>query len=74
MINHDNLKKEDIEEVITRVKGLIINDKDEIMLGYAYGTYQFPGGHIEKREKIIDGLIREIKEEIGYNLDYQSIA
>ena len=68
LIRHDNLKKEDIEEVVTRVKGLIINDKDEIMLGYAYGTYQFPGGHIEKGEKLIDGLIREIKEETGINI------
>ena len=64
-INHDNLTEEDIEEVVTRVKGLIINDKDEIMLGYAHGTYQFPGGHIEDEEELIDGLIREIKEETG---------
>lgn len=30
--------------------------------------YTFPGGHIEKGESIIDGIIREIKEETGLTI------
>lgn len=72
LYNPDNLTKEDIEEVVIRVKALIINSKNEITLGYAHKTYQFPGGHLEEGEKLEEGLIREIKEETGIELvDYK---
>ncbi len=66
--NPDNLTKEDIDEVVIRVKALIINSKDEITLGYCFKTYQFPGGHLESGEKLDDGLIREVREETGIEL------
>lgn len=37
--NHDNLKETDIDETVIRVKALIINSNNEIMLGYAHKTY-----------------------------------
>lgn len=64
-INEDNLSKNEINEEVIRVKGLIINDKNEILLGYSNNTYQFPGGHLEEGEAISDTLKREIKEETG---------
>ena len=66
--NPDNLKKEDIDEVVIRAKGLIINSKNEISLGYSHGTYQFPGGHLEENESLDECLVREIKEETGIEL------
>lgn len=69
--NDDNLKDEDMDEVIVRTKGLIINSKNEISLGYSHGTYQFPGGHLEEGESLEECLVREIKEETGIELkDY----
>ena len=68
LYNYDNLTKEDIDEVVVRTKGLIINDKDEITLGYSHKTYQFPGGHLEQGESLTDCLLREIKEETGIEL------
>lgn len=67
--NHDNLLKEEINETVIRVKGLLINSHDEILLGYSNKTYQFPGGHLENNESLIEGLKREIKEETGIVLD-----
>ncbi len=64
-INPDNLTKKDIDEKIIRAKALIINSKNEIMLGFAHGTYQFPGGHLNKTESVLDCLQREVKEETG---------
>lgn len=69
VFNHDNLKEDDIDEVVVRTKGLIINNKDEITLGYSHKTYQFPGGHLEEGETLKDCLIREIKEETGIELE-----
>lgn len=64
-INPDNLKKEDIDETVIRAKALVINDKKEIILGFYFGTYQFPGGHVDNNENIVDCLKREVKEEVG---------
>ena len=38
-------------------------------MGYSDKTYQFPGGHLEDNESLIQGLKREIKEETGIILD-----
>ena len=48
--NYDNLKLEDVDEVIVRTKALLINSSNEILLGYSHHTYQFPGGHLEEGE------------------------
>ena len=45
--NKYNLKEEDMTEVVQRVKILLINSNDEILLGYSHHNYQFPGGHVE---------------------------
>lgn len=53
------------------VQGLIYNKNKEILLlkrdgKLSYGNmYSLPGGHLEKSESIVDGMIRELKEEIG---------
>lgn len=66
--NHDNLKENDIDETVIRVKALLINSKNEITLGYCHKTYQFPGGHLEENETFEEGLNREIKEETGIDI------
>lgn len=53
------------------VEGLIYNNKNEVLLmkrspSIAYGNmYCLPGGHLENNETIVEGMIRELKEEIG---------
>ena len=65
LYNYDNLSTQEIDEVVIRVKGLLINDNDEIILGYSNNKYQFPGGHLEVLETLINCLKREIEEETG---------
>lgn len=65
VINTDGLKENEIDETATRAKALIINSKNEILLGYGFKTYQFIGGHVNDDESITDALIREIAEETG---------
>lgn len=67
-INKDNLKDEDIDEEVVRVKGLLVNSNNEILLGYSHNCYQFPGGHKEDGELLSTVLIREIKEEVGIDI------
>ena len=67
--NYDLLDDREINNEIQRVKALIINNKDEILFGYADKTYQFVGGHVEDGEDLIAALKREVREESGINLD-----
>ena len=67
--NKYNIKEEDVTEVVKRVKALLINSKDEILLAYSNNCYQFPGGHLEDGETMDECITREMKEETGINLE-----
>ena len=71
--NDDNLTKEEIDETVIRLKALILNSNNELLLGYSYNTYQFPGGHLEEGESLLDGLKRELKEETGIIFDVSNL-
>ena len=67
--NDYNLKDEEMTELVVRVKILLINSNNEILLGYSHNEYQCPGGHVEEGEDLIYALKREIHEEVGIVLD-----
>ena len=67
--NDDNWKEEEITEVAIRVKVLLVNSKNELLLGYPNNNYQFPGGHVEEGETLLDTIKREVREETGIELE-----
>lgn len=71
--NYGKIEEKDIHDRVIRVKALMVNTKEEILLGEAFGTIQFIGGHLEENETLIEGLKREVKEETGIVLkeDYK---
>lgn len=71
--NINNLKDSDINEKIIRVKAIIRNDKDELLLGHSYCEYQFPGGHVEENEELLPALKRELLEETGLIYDTSNL-
>ena len=73
IVNEDHLKEEEITEVVKRVKVLLLNTKKEILLGYSHHTYQFPGGHVEENETLLNAVKREIKEETGIELKMNAL-
>lgn len=73
LYNKDNLTKDDINKTVVRVKMLLVNSKNEVLLGFCNKTYQFPGGHQEDSETLIDCVIREVKEETGIELTLQEV-
>ena len=71
--NANNLSDDDINEFVVRVKVLLKNSNNEVLLGYAHNDYQFPGGHVEDGEKLIDAVNREVLEETGIDLKIYDI-
>ena len=71
--NNDNLKENEVTEFVVRTKGLVINNK-YIFLGNEDGTLQFPGGHLEENENLLDCLKREVREETGIVLNNDEIS
>ena len=67
--NKDNLSNKDITELVIRSKGLLINDRNEILIAKENNVFEFPGGHLEENETLNECLKREILEETGIVLD-----
>ena len=67
IINDKKILEKDIEYQVIRTKAFIVNSNNEIILVHNNHTYQFPGGHLELGESLIDSIRREIKEELGIN-------
>lgn len=75
----DNIYKKDFDEYRLRdaVRGFIYNDLGQVAIIHIKGLdqfgdrdhFEFPGGGIEKGENEIEALKREMKEEIGYEID-----
>lgn len=49
------------------VRGIIAHNGKLLMVKNRKGDYKFPGGGLEKGETVEEALLREIKEETGYN-------
>lgn len=54
------------------VAGLVINDRDEILLLKSPKRgWEYPGGMVEPHETLQEALIREIQEETGVTVQIQ---
>lgn len=61
---------------IVAAGGFVENDKDEILLVKTRrdGHWVFPGGQVEVGENLIDGVIREVKEESGIDVEVSHLV
>ena len=60
-------------EVVKRVKVLLVNSNNDVLLGYSHNNYQFPGGHVEENETLVQAVNREVLEETGIELNITNI-
>ncbi len=59
---------------IAGVGAVVINNGSLLVVKEKlYTAYKLPGGHVEKNESIKDALVREVHEETGINVEFESI-
>lgn len=71
--NDDDLKDNEIDEVITRVKAFIISSKNNMIVGNDTDGYQLLGGYVNEGEDIVNSLATTIYNQSGILLDSKDI-
>ena len=67
-VNLHNLTMDDIQRQQHRVKIILLNSKNEILLCRRNGVYNFIGGNIEEGEGPLECAQREVREETGVTI------
>lgn len=57
----------------TAARGIISKGDEYLLIFSKYGDYKFPGGGVDRGEQLEDTLVREVKEETGYQVIRRSI-
>lgn len=65
IINEDNLKLDEVEQHRKKVRAILVDGENKMLVAKYDGLILFPGGKIEKGETKSSAIIREIKEEVG---------
>jgi len=67
--NDDDLKDDEIDEVVTRVKAFIVSSKNNMIVGYNDEGFQLIGGYVHEGEDVVTALKQMIFNESGIVLD-----
>lgn len=73
ILDWKNYRKEGAVFKRTAARAIITNGDKYLMIFTKNEYYMFPGGGMEKGEKIEDALVREVQEEAGYYVIFESI-
>ena len=71
--NDDDLKDNEIDQVVTRVKAFIVSSKGNMLIGKDDEGYQLLGGYVEDNENYTQALSRAIYNETGILLDGKDV-
>ena len=67
--NEDDLKDNEIDEVVTRVKAFIVSSKDNMIVGYTDEGFQLIGGYVQGNQDLGSALASILYNECGIALD-----
>ena len=73
VLNEANLGVEEIECRKKKARALIIDDNNVVTLCNYCNVYLLPGGKVEDNESVIEGLLRELEEELGLGFDKEEL-
>lgn len=74
IINEDGLFNEDINERSSKVRALLFDENDNILVANYGNVFLLPGGSIDEGETLEDALIRELSEELGVSYSKEELS
>ena len=69
-INENNLQYNEIQDFSVKVRAILIDENNRILIANYGNVILLPGGKVDKDETNLTAIIRELKEELGQ--DYSS--
>lgn len=72
-LNENNLLDEEVDRKVFKTRGLVFNNRGEVLICNYAGVYLLPGGSIDQGETIEQAFIRELKEETGIDINCNEI-
>ena len=65
IINDDNLKNIDIDEFSIKVRAILVDENNQILIANYGNIILLPGGKVDEKESIYFAISRELREELG---------
>lgn len=67
-LNLGNINENEVDIITNKVRVIIFDDDNNIILTKYADMFMFPGGKVNKDESNIEALIREVQEELGIDV------
>lgn len=64
-INEENLKLDEVQEFSTKVRALLFDEYNRILIANYGNVILLPGGKVDKGEENFTAIVRELSEELG---------
>lgn len=67
LINKDNLNVNEVQEISTKVRAILVDENNKILIANYGNVILLPGGKVDEGETVLDAITRELSEELGQN-------
>lgn len=73
IINDDNLQQNKIKESSTKVRAILIDENNQILIANYGNVILLPGGKVDHNETYLTAIQRELKEELGQDYNNEEL-